>query len=123
MDIAGLDFDFGAQRGDALQVEVDGPGTNDAPARQGDGRFAQARQERPENTDGSAHFADQIVVTDPFDLVSLDGQGVAYELYVGSDGTEDLAHEPHIAEIGKPADDAAFACEQGGRHDGQRSVF
>ena len=44
-------------------------------------------------------------------------------LAIGTEGFEDLDHEPGVAQVGHAADDAGLLGEQGGRHDGQRGVL
>src|SRR5690606_441325 len=59
--IAVLYFDVGAQRGQPLDVLVDGALANGATPRQTDTRFAKAGQQGPQHKNGGAHGFDQVV--------------------------------------------------------------
>ncbi len=79
VNVAALDFDFGAQRLETFQVQIDGPRADDAAAGQRHPRLFQPPQQRPHDADRAAHFADEIVIRVAADFLRVDGQRAALE--------------------------------------------
>ncbi len=67
-DVTALHAHCGAERFEAFQVQINWPIANDATAGQGDRRFLAPAQQRPENTNGRAHFPNDVVRRNRMDL-------------------------------------------------------
>ena len=104
-------------------MQINRPRADDAAAGQRNPRMAQAPEQRAEDADRTAHLADEFVVAVGFDLGGLHGQRAVGEMHPGPERGQDLAHEPHVAQVRHPVDDALFAGEEGRGHDGQHGVF
>ncbi len=122
-----VELDLGAQRSQALHVEVDGPEAYDAAAGERDLGVAALREERPQDADRGAHLRDELVLGARV-LLALDladeGRGVAL-LDLDAQVAEDrdleldvLQGERHVLEDG-----LAFAREERRREQGQRRVL
>ena len=123
LDVPALDGQLGAQVTHAFQVQVDGPGTNDATAGQGDFGVVLPSQQGAENADRAAHFADEVVVADRLELGRAHGDGVALDRDPGAERGEDFGHEMDITQLRHAPDDAFSGGQQGRRHDRQHRVF
>ncbi len=122
-NVAVFDFDVCAEGFDAFEMEINGARADDATAGQRDLGFAETTEERAENTNRAAHFADEIVVANAFDFFGADFEGVIMEGNFRAERFEDFAHEPHVAQVGDVADDARLVCQKSRGHDGERGVF
>ena len=98
-DVAAVNFDFCAQRLKTFQVQVDGPGADDAAAGQRHARLFQPAQQRPHDANRAAHFADEFVIGVTVDFLRADGQRAALELHRGAERFENPRHEPRVAQI------------------------
>ena len=61
VDVAGFQPDLGAERLQALEVQVDRPGADGAAAGEGDASLAGAGQERAQHQDRGPHLGDDVV--------------------------------------------------------------
>src|SRR3954468_16808247 len=104
-------------------MQVDGPGSNDAAARQRHSRVTEPAQKRTENANGPSHFADEVIIADWLNLFCAHSEFVALELHLCTEGGQDLGHETHVAQIRNTADDAGFRSKKGCGHDRQNGVF
>ncbi len=96
---------------------------DDAAAGQRDDGFFQAAQQRPQDADRAAHFADEVVVADFLDFFGLHLDGAAIDADLRAERGKNLAHEFDVAEVGRAADDAGFGGQEGGGHDGEHGIF
>ena len=107
----------------AFQVQIDGPGANDAAARQRDVSMMQAAQERPEDADRATHFTDQIVIAEAFEFRRLDVECVSVELHLRAERCQDLPHKLHVTQLRHSTNEARLRGQQGRRHDRQHGVL
>jgi hypothetical protein len=120
-----LDLDVGAHLAQALEMEIDRPGADGTPARQGDARAPVPGQQRPEHQHRGPHRLDQIVGrlerADTFHahrsgLVTHDG-GVGPQLF------ENPHHRPHVADAGQVVELDGLRRQQASGQRGQRRVL
>ena len=124
LDQSSLDRDDAAEGLEAFQVEVDGAGADDAAARDGHLRLAEAANERAQQADRRAHLADEVVGRAVGDLFSADRPDAG--LRVSDDRAlvaEDLGHVADIAEVGHVAQRHRLAREERSGEQGQRGVL
>ena len=107
----------------AFEMQVDGAGTDDATARQGNHGLPLPTEQRAEDANGSAHLADEIVIPHGLELLGTDPDPVTRHDHFGAERTEDLRHELYVAQVGHRADAARLGGQQRRSHDGQRGVL
>ena len=125
LDVAVLDRDFGAERLQAFEVQIDRTRADRAAARQRDIGFAETRDERPEHEDRRAHRLDQIVRREialrrpriDVDLHAL----VEHELHAHL--AEQLHRRRDVVQMRHVADRHGLVREQARRQDRQHRVL
>src|SRR5262249_25104220 len=90
VNVTFLDDDFGAQCLETLEVKVNGARSYDTTTRQGNRRFSQAPEQRPHDTNGTAHFADEVVVPCPLDFFCVNANGAVFKPDLCAQPGEDL---------------------------------
>jgi hypothetical protein len=133
-DVASLQIDFGAERLEGRQVQIDGPRADSAAARQGDFCPPATRDERREYPEARPHARHHFVGRRGVDDLR---RGESEGLAVTSALVRPLAGDGHVGaviaeeagkqrDVGKPRDVVQrqrLAGEKAGDHQGQRSVL
>ena len=123
LHVARVDAHRSAERLKALQMQIDRAVADDAAARQRNRGLLLASEQRPEHADRRAHFADDFVRRDCFDLFRLDPHRAAGAFHFRAQMHQNLEHVVDVTQVGHVADDARLAREQCGREDRQRRVL
>src|SRR5215471_12172300 len=93
-------------------MQIDRPIANDAAAWQGDAGFLAPTQQRSKNTNGRAHFPDDIVGCDAVDLPGSDSDGAARAFHLRTEVSENLEHVIRVAQVGHAMNDTWLPSQQ-----------
>ena len=92
-----LHTNFRPEVSHSLQVKVDRASPDDAPSRHGDFRFVKAAHQRPEDTDGTAHLSNEVVVAESLYLFGAHSDCTTADSHIGTERFQYPAHESDIA--------------------------
>ncbi|MNT34203.1 hypothetical protein D3C72_1701680 [compost metagenome] len=120
-----LDADFGAQRGQALDVLVDRPLADGAAARQADARFTEAGEQRAQHQDGRAHRLDELVWR--FQVVDAVGlqrdHAVRAALGAHAHAAKQAQHGGGVVQVRDVGERQCVGGQEAGAQDRQRRVL
>ena len=124
-DIAVLDVDIGAQRGQALDMLVDRALPDRAAAWQAHARLAKARDQRPEHQDRRAHGLDELVRRlECAELIGGDGDAVVRVAHgAHAHVAQQLERGGDVVEPGHVGQAQGIRSEQSRAEDRQRGVL
>ncbi len=124
VDIAVLDRELRPERGETLEMEIDGAGSPRAAARHGNARLAEARDERAERVYRGPHRAHEIVGRlERRYPRGVDRANAARERRDDPEAREQGHHGAGVLEIGDVLERARPAGEHRGRHEGKHGVL
>ncbi len=111
-------------------MQINRPRADRAPSRVGDVGHSKPAEQRSHQEDGRAHFAHQRLRTDVgIEISRPDTESEAPPflvrdgLNVSPEGTQDLAHDLHVPELGDFPQDALFVCQDSCGHQGEDGVL
>ncbi len=110
--VTAFDAHRGAECFKAFQMQIDRPIADDAAARQRDGRFFAATEQRTEHADRCAHFSYDLVGRDRLDRLGVYGNGAAGAFHLRAEMHQDLQHVMRVAQVRDAAQNAGLSREQ-----------
>ena len=133
-DIAAVELDLHAERGEPLQEEVDRPGADGAAAGQRHPGVAHARQERADHPEAGAHARDELVGRGSVDdrarrqlqrlaVVEALARLLAEDGAVDAVIAEDALQQRHVGEVRHIVQGQRLIGEEAGDHQRQRGVL
>ena len=104
-------------------MQINRPIANDTAAGQRDAGFLAPTQQRSQNTNGRAHFPDDIVRRDTVDLLGSHSHGAARAFHLRTEVSENLQHVIRIAQVGHAVNDTRLPSQQCRGENRQRGIF
>jgi hypothetical protein len=124
VDVARLDRDVGAHRGEPLDVQVHGTLADGAAPGQRHARLPEARDQRAEREDRGAHRLHVLVGRERLDHVArVEADVMGRGLGLHAHALEQLHHRAHVVQLRHVADVDGSGGQQRGREDRQRRVL
>ena len=118
------DVDFGAERFEALEVQVNGARAPGASAGERYAATSEAGDERAEHVEACAHGLDEFVRGfQMIDSVRVDSQDVASAVDVAADNAEHIGHGLHVFQVRDVCDFGNAIGEECCGHDGKNRVL
>ena len=111
-DVAAFHAHCRAKGFEAFQMQINRAIANDTAAGQCDAGFLAPTQQRSKNTNGRAHFANDIVGRDTVDLLGSHSHGAARAFHLRTQMSENLEHVIRIAQVGHAMNDTRLPSQQ-----------
>src|SRR5262245_35711799 len=104
-------------------MQINRPIANDTATGQRNAGFLAPAEQWAKNTNGRAHFPDNIVGRDTVDLLGSHSHGAARTLHLRTEVSENLEHVIRVAQVGHAVNDTWLSSQQCGGENWQRGIL